>query len=200
MKQMKKQGMMMNKYLAITLSTVITSTLMSFSATAADEETYTFVGFGLTNYNDLANLELSKHDIDLVPEVSFGIGKKYQLNQDWQLATEISLQYAKAHFSGVVVGNDMNNLSQNQQYFSGNYEALGIWATTRFKYVGLSEKVSPFIELAVGGVETNHATLFGEEKNHGLAYKAIAGVEFEIFKDVSFSLGFGTSNNDNNNL
>ena len=189
----------MNKYLAIILSTAITSTLMSFSATAADEDPYAFIGFGLTNYNDLANLELSKLDIDLVPEVSFGFGKKYQLNQDWELATEISLRYAKAHFSGVV-DNDMNNLSQNQQYFSGNYEALGIWATTRFKYVGLSEKVSPFIELAVGAVETNHATLFGEEKNHGLAYKAIAGVEFEIVKDVSFSLGFGTSNNDNNSL
>jgi len=195
---MKKQEMIMNKYLALILSTAISSTFISFSATANDEDTYTFVSFGLTNYNDLANLEMDKVDIDFVPEVAFGFGKNYQLNQDWELATEVSLQYAKAHFSGFVENNHMNNLSQNQQYFSGDYEALGIWATTRFKYLGFSEKVSPFVELAVGAVETNHATLFGEEKNHGLAYKAVAGVEFEIVKDVSFSLGFGTSNNDNN--
>ena len=54
----------MKKYLTLLLSTAITSTLMSFSATAADEESYTFVGFGLMHYNNLANLELSKVDID----------------------------------------------------------------------------------------------------------------------------------------
>lgn len=190
----------MKKYLTLLLSTAITSTLMSFSATAADEESYTFVGFGLMHYNNLANLELSKVDIDLVPEVSFGFGKNYSLNQDWELATEVSLHYAKAHFSGVIAANDINDSYQEQQTFSGNYEALGIWATSRFKYVSFSSKVTPFIELAVGAVETNYGTLFGEEKNHGLAYKAVAGLQFEIATDVTFSLGFGTSNNDNNNL
>jgi hypothetical protein len=189
--------MMMKKYLTLILSTAIASTLMSFPTLAADENSYTFVGFGLTHYNDLANLELSKVDIDLVPEVSLGFGKNYMLNQDWELSTEVSLHYAKAHFSGVIDANDMNNTYQAQQTFSGNYEALGIWATSRFKYVSLSESVTPYIELAVGAVETNYGTLFGEEKDHGLAYKAVAGLQFEIANDVTFSLGFGTSDNDN---
>ncbi len=188
----------MKKYLTLILSTAISSTLMSFSAVAADEDTYSFVGFGLAHYNDLANLELSQVDIDLVPEVSFGFGKNYTLNQDWELSTEVSLHYAKAHFSGVIETNDINNTYQAKQTFSGNYEALGIWATSRFKYVSISENVTPFIELGVGAVQTNYGTLFGEEKDHGLAYKAVAGLQFEIVKDVSFSLGFGASDNDNN--
>jgi len=195
---MNKQGMMMKKYLALILSTAITSTLMSFSTLAADEDTYSFVGFGLSHHNDLANLELSKVDIDLVPEISFGFGKNYTLNQDWELSTEVSIKYAKAHFSGVIESNDMNNALQSQQAFSGNYEALGIWATSRFKNVSFSEKITPFVELGVGAIQTNYGTLFGEEKDHGLAYKAVAGLQFEIATDVTFSLGFGTSDNDNN--
>lgn len=183
----------MNKSLITTLAC---SVLMSFSVAATDD-TYTFAGFSLTHYSGLANLELSKVDIDLVPEVSFGFGKKYQLNQDWELATEISLHYAKAQFSGVVETDSLNNTFQEQQSFSGNYEALGLWATSRFKYVSLSENVSPFIELGIGAVETNHGTLFGEETNHGLSYKALTGLEFEMDNDVSFSIGIGLSDNDN---
>jgi len=197
---MNKQGMTMKKYLTLMITTAISSALLSFSAAATDEDSYSFIGFSLTKYDNLANLELSKIDIDLVPEVSLGIGKNYSLNQDWVLATEVSLHYAKTSFNGVVETNDMNNLYQNQQAFSGNYESLGLWATTRFKNVNFSPNVTPFVELGIGAVETNHSTLFGEEKNHGLAYKAVAGLQFEVATDVTFSLGFGTSNNDNNNL
>ena len=123
-----------------------------------------------------------------MPEIFFGVGKNYQLNQDWDLATEVSFHYAKAHFSGVVETHNMNHMSENQQAFSGNYEALGIWATSRFKYVSLSENVTPFIELAVGVVETNHGTLFGEEKNHDIGYKAVTGLQFEIAEDITFSI------------
>jgi len=188
----------MKKPLVIIITcAVLISNFMSFSATAKDDEIYKFVGFGLTHYDDLANLDLSHTKIDLVPEVSLGLGKTYQLNKDWQLSTEVSLHYAKAHFSGFVESNSVNNFSQEQQSFSGHYDALGLWATSRFNYVSLSENVSPFIELAVGAVQTNHGTLFGEEKNQGLAYKAITGLEFEVAKDMTFSFGIGFSDNDN---
>jgi hypothetical protein len=199
MKKMNKQGMMMNKSLAIMITcSALASNLISFSATATDDDLYTFVGFGLTHYDELANLDLSHTEIDLVPEVSFGLGKNYQLNEDWQLSTEVALHYAKAHFSGLVENVDINNSSQEQQAFSGNYQALGLWATSRFKYVSLSENVSPFIELAIGAVKTNHSTLFGEENNHGIAYKAITGLEFEVANDMTFSIGVGFSDNDDN--
>jgi len=195
---MNKQGMMMKKTVATIIAcTVLAGNFTSFSA-AADDESYKFVGFGLTHYDDLANLDLSHIEIDLVPEVSFGLGKNYQLNADWQLSTEISLHYAKAHFNGFVENESENSFSQEQQSFTGNYEALGLWATSRFKYVSLSENVSPFIELAVGVVQTNHGTLFGEEKNKGIAYKAITGLEFEIDNDMTLSIGFGLSDNDDN--
>jgi hypothetical protein len=198
MKKINKQGMMMKQPLAIIIAcTILVSSFNSFSATATDNETYKFVGFGLTHYDDLANLDLSHTKIDLVPEVSLGLGKKYQLSEDWQLSTEVSIHYAKAHFTGFVENDGVNKLSQEQQSFSGNYEALGLWSTSRFKYVSLSENVSPFIELAVGAVQTNHGTLFGEEKKQGLAYKAITGLEFEVAKDMTFSFGIGFSDNDN---
>ena len=38
----------------------------------------------------------------------------------------------------------------------------------------------------------------GEEKNSGLGYKTITGLEFEIANDMTFSIGFGLSDNDNN--
>ena len=170
----------------------------SISVEANDDEPYKFVALNLTKYDSLKNVDLSHTSIDLVPEISFGLGKHYQLNEDWQVATEISLHYAKAHFSGLVEKTNVNNFSAEQQTFSGNYDALGLWATSRFKYVSLSENVSPFIELAVGAVQTNHGTLFGEEKNQDLAYKAITGVEFEVANDMTFSIGFGLSDNDNN--
>jgi hypothetical protein len=188
--------MMMKNYLKIIIA--CTAFAGSFTAMATDDDTYKFVGFGLTHYDNLVNLDLSHSKIDLVPEVSLGLGKKYQLNEDWQLSVEVSLHYAKAHFSGFLESNSVNNFSQEQQSFSGNYEASGLWATSRFNYVSLSEKVSPFIELAVGAVQTNHGTLFGEEKKQGFAYKAITGVEFEVANDMTFSIGFGLSDNDDN--
>jgi opacity protein-like surface antigen len=188
--------MMMKKSLVIMLT--CSALITSFTATATDDELYKFVGFSLTQYDNLANLDLSHTEIDLVPEVIFGLGKKYQLNNGWQLATEISMHYAKAHFSGLVKNDSVSNMTQGQQSFSGNYEALGLWATSRFNYVGLSDNISPFIELGVGVVQTNHGTLFGEEKNQGIAYKAITGLEFEVAKDMTFSFGIGFSDNDNN--
>ena len=181
----------------ITLAALVTN-FTSFAATEFDDEPYKIVGFSLTHYDDLANLNLSHTEINLVPEFSFGLGKKYQLNEDWQLATEISLHYAKTHFRGRVENNSLINLPQGQQAFSGKYKALGLWATSRFKYVSLSEDVSPFIELAVGVVQTNHGTLFGEENNSGIAYKAITGLEFQVANDMTFSFGFGLSDNDSN--
>ncbi|WP_295027813.1 outer membrane beta-barrel protein [Shewanella sp.] len=179
----------------------LVTTIASFSAAASDDEPYTFVGFGLSQYNDLDNLDLSKVDIDLVPEIFVGFGKQYQLNEDWLLATEVSLHYAKTHFSGYVESTAEHDSFQGQEafsatYASGNYEALGLWATSRFNYLGLSERVSPFIELAVGMVETNHGTLLGEEKNHGIGYKAVTGLEFEAANNMTISLGYGISNND----
>jgi hypothetical protein len=188
--------MMMNKSLVIMLLGSCFAT--SISVVANDDEPYKFVALSLTKYDSLKNVDLSHTTIDLAPEISFGVGKNYQLNEDWQVATEISLHYAKAHFSGLVEKTSVNNFSVGQQTFSGNYDALGLWATSRFKYVSLSENVSPFIELAVGAVQTNHSTLFGEEKNQGLAYKAITGLEFEVANDMTFSIGFGLSDNDNN--
>jgi hypothetical protein len=185
---------MMKNYLKIILAS--TAFAGSFTAMATDNEYYKFVGLGLNHYDNLANLDLSHTEIDLVPEIFFGLGKKYQLNEDWQLLNEISLHYAKTHFSGFVENDRANNFSQEQS-FSGNYEALGLWATSRFNYVSLSEKVSPFIELAVGVVQTNHGTLFGEDKNNDIAYKAITGLEFEVSNDITFSIGFGLSDNDN---
>lgn len=189
----------MNKSLATIIATcVLTSTVASYSAVASDDESYTFVGFGLSHYENLNNLSLSETDIDLVPEFFFGVGKNYQLNNDWQLATELSLHYAKAHFSGVIEPESDDYLPESKHAFSGNYQALGLWASSRFKYVSMSDNVSPFVEIAIGAVQTNHSTLFGEEKNHGIAYKAVTGLEFAVANDVTFSLGFGVSNNDDN--
>jgi len=194
---MIKQGTMMKKSLAIIIvSSALALNCASFSATAGDD-TYKFVGFSLAHYDDLANLSLSHTEIDLVPEISFGLGKNYQLNEDWQLATEISIHYAKAHFSGLVENTSDNTLSQGQA-FSGNYQALGLWATSRLKYLSLSENVAPFIELGIGAVQKNHATLFGEEKNNGIAYKVVTGLEFEVANDMTFSIGVGFSDNDDN--
>jgi len=188
----------MKKSLAIIIAgSALVLNSVSFSATAADDDTYKFVGFSLAHYDGLANLSLSHTEIDLVPELSFGIGKNYQLNEDWQLATEASFHYARAHFSGLSDNTDDNNLFQGQT-FSGNYQALGLWATSRVKYVSLSENVVPFIELAIGAVQTNHGTLFGEEKNNAIAYKAVTGLEFEVANDMTFSIGVGFSDNDNN--
>ncbi|MBA6365041.1 hypothetical protein H4J42_14960, partial [Colwellia sp. BRX8-8] len=91
---------------------------------------------------------------------------------------------------------DANHLSKERQVSSGNYQSLGLWATSRFNYVSLSDNVSPFIELALGAVQTNQSALFGEEKNQQIAYKAIAGLEFEVAEKMTFSIGVGLSDND----
>ena len=90
----------MKNYLRIIIAS--TAFAGSFTAMATDNEYYKFVGLGLNHYDNLANLDLSHTEIDLVPEIFFGLGKKYQLNEDWQLSNEISLHYAKTHFSGFV--------------------------------------------------------------------------------------------------
>ena len=192
----------MRKYLImlVTCSSFISST-SSFSAKASGDDSYKFVSFGLSYVNevtDLTNLNLSQIEVDLVPEISFGLGKHYRLNEDWQIASEVSFRYAKAHFSGLVENTHVSKLPQGQKNYSGNYQTLGLWATSRFKYVSLSESVSPFIEVAVGAVQTNHATLFGEEKNNAIAFKAVTGLEFEVANDMTFSIGVGFSDNDDN--
>jgi opacity protein-like surface antigen len=197
MKKINKQGMKMNKSIAIMITCgALVSHLVSFSAIATDEESYAFVGFGLSHYDNFANLAISETQIDLVPEVYLGVGQRYQLNDDWQLATEVSIHYAKAYFSGLAENVDANHLSKELQVSSGNYQSLGLWATSRFNYVSLSDNVSPFIELALGAVQTNQSALFGEEKNQQIAYKAIAGLEFEVADKMTFSIGVGLSDND----
>jgi len=189
----------MKKCLAITIiTTALASYVTSFSSSAADDVFYKFVSFGLIYNDGLGNLAPSRSEIDLMPEISFGLGKNYQLNEDWQLATEFSLQYAQTNFSVMAEHENMKNFSQNQSSFSGDYREVGLWATSRFKYVNLTENVSPFIELAVGVVQTNQATLFGEEKNNGIAFKAVTGLEFEVAQDMTFSIGVGLSDNDDN--
>jgi hypothetical protein len=199
----KQKGVNMQKLIklsmkkSIAILTGLACSLGCITATA-DDGVYKFVGLSLSHHEKLADLDYSKLNIDLMPQVSFGFGKNYQLSPDWTVATELSISYAKTHFSGIdnSVSTYNHDNSFSGTYVSGEYEALGLWATSRFKYVSLSEKVTPFVELGLGVIKTNHGTLFGEEENHGMAYKASTGLAFEIANDMTFSFGVGLSNND----
>lgn len=164
-----------------------TSVLINVNAVASDEDVYHFVNLGVVKHSEFSDLELNQVDLSFTPEVSFGVGQSIQLNSDWQFDSEVSLNFSITDVSG---------FDQRNEKVSGNYKEMGIWGTGRFNYTSFSENITPFIELGIGAVQTQYDTEFGEEKNHGLAYKVITGVAVHLENKMSISLAMGVSDND----
>ena len=182
------------KTLLATLFTI--SSLIGGTASAKeDENTYTFVGFGLTQFEELKSLKLNDEDVDIVPEFFIGLGKEIEINESWEVNNEIALRHSKAHFSNATLPYDLSSDALAQSRFSGNIDSTGLWVSSRLKFVGLEAKVSPFVELSVGAVRNSYDTPFNNNTSHGFKYKSSYGLEFKTSSDIKFSFALGDSDN-----
>lgn len=163
------------------------SILMSSSLQANSHKLYSFVGLELSK----PTIKLTEQNVtfnqNITPKFSFGLGKIFQLDENWQLISEISLDYSS---SSIKRNTTTNNLS------SGRFNELGLWTSAKLKRNNIFQHVAPFVELSVGTVNANYKFNGDTSKDRLTGYKAMAGLEFNIADKSTLSVAVGYSNFD----
>jgi len=182
--------------------------VLSIAATEVQANNrYKFISVGLTNNNYLSDNEFIDYSSAWTPKVAMGIGYSYDINSDYSLDSELSIDYSSSDFSGNIdriTDFELINKGTNAASFKqgGKVTAIGLWATARLKRKSLFTtsfaSISPFIEMSVGSINLDHQinSFDNEEANQVTAYKISAGLTFELDNDNSFSFALGTGDSD----
>lgn len=164
---------------------LLAAMLLTSGMVQADENPiYGFMTTGISQSNIEFAMDGQKFKPQTTPHFELGLGKTYQLNENWTLDNQLSFRYSKADFSGL----------------QGNYTQQGLWQTTTLKNHNLINFATPFVEVGVGVVDTtlNMAALHHSEQF--VAYEINAGLEFKVTDGFSISFAVGHSNEDDKNL
>lgn len=164
---------------------LLAAILLTSTMVQADETPiYGLMSTGLGQSNIEFDVDGQKFKTQAAPHFELGLGKTYQLNEDWTLDNQLSFRYSKAGISGL----------------QGNYTEQGLWHTSTLKNHNLLNFATPFVEVAVGAVDTSLNTAALHHSEQFVAYEVNAGLEFEITDWFSISFSVGDSNKDDRNL
>jgi len=170
--------------------------LFSNHVVASDQEIpltdhYNFISFGLSKINDIPEFDVSSVNSDIAPAVSVGVGKRYFLEDDWRIDTEIALNASRTYFEGTVQN---ENLARNEKLtkVSGNFEEMGVWGSAKFIKSKALGDVSPYIGVGVGMVHRDinmtRITDFDQSSQLGIAYRVSSGLSYELDNNATISL------------
>jgi hypothetical protein len=168
-------------------------TLLSSTVAAQADNRYQFIGLEMENNAYLLTSDAININPALSAKIVLGIGYRYELNENFLLENELSIDYSKTNFSTAADTFLINNTSQA--------DVVGLWATTRLSRLNLFTtsfaKISPYVELSVGRVGLDFQN--DEFANHDsvTAYKAVTGLTFEFDNDMRFSFGLGLGDSQN---
>ena len=184
-------------------SLMLCACLLSVSTIAQADNSYKFIGLGLSNNSYLTDNEQIKYSAAWTPKIAAGIGYHVDLNKDYSLDSELSIDYSQLSYTSKqakAADFELTNVNLNEN-INGKVDTIGLWATARVNRDNLFStsfaEVSPFVEISVGTIHLDHRgdlvnPLNNNEKNQVTAYKASAGVTFELDKGNRFSLAIGT--------
>lgn len=163
---------------------IITMTYFSFTPVMAEElQPQYFYGAALSHVDMLATPEQSKVSAKYVPTVFVGVGYEFNLDNDWKLEWNNSLNFSKANISAIEMSVPEYSALTN----------VGLWSHAKLKYTGLFNHASPFIKAGVGLVNVDYS-LDGQANNTwDTATNLQAGIEFELSEGSTISIGFGKS-------
>jgi len=181
---------------------------LSIAATEVQADTpYKFISLGLTNNNYLSDSEFIDYSSALTPKIAMGIGYSYDINSDYSLESEVSIDYSQINFSGNtdnIADLELTNQRVDAASFKqdGKVTAIGLWATARLNRKSLFTtsfaSISPFIEMSVGSINLDHHfnSFANNEPNQVTAYQVSAGLTFDLDNGNSFSFALATGDSD----
>jgi opacity protein-like surface antigen len=179
----------MNKNFVLTaLTPLLIGGALCISTFTTAAESYRMLAVGASQHNYLTDTEQLTFISDWSPTIAAGIGYRVELNANWQLESELSIEYSQVQFSA----QDVHTVTASQ----GQVDALGLWASSRLIRKDWFDKVSPFLELGIGGVRLDYQTTHVSTHDQVNSYRLAAGLQFELANRMSLSLAVGTSNTD----
>ena len=154
----------------------------SFTPAMAEElQPQYFYGASLSHVDMLATPKQSEVRAKYVPSIFVGVGYEFDLDKNWQVQWNNSLNFTQANISPIEIS-------------TPDYTALanvGLWSHVKVKFNGLFENASPFISAGVGLINVDYS-LAGESKNTwDTATNLQAGIEFELSEGASIAIAFG---------
>jgi len=198
---------------------ILAACILSTSALAQVNNSYKFISLGFGNNSYLPDSKQINYSSAWTPSIAAGIGYHSNINENYSLDSELSIDYSRVNFS-----NQTNNISNfdfsheqnNTASFNeqGQVAGIGLWATARLKRNNLFStsfaEVSPFVEMSVGNINLNYktdnfnnfnnfeqATHNANHHDRVTAYKISAGLTFELEHGNSFSLSLGVGDTTN---
>jgi opacity protein-like surface antigen len=161
---------------------VISMAYFSFTPVMAQElQPQYFYGASLSHVDMLAAPKKSEINAKYVPSIFVGVGYEFDLDKNWQVEWNNSLNFSQANISLIETS-------------TADYTALtnvDLWSHVKVKYNGLFDNASPFIRAGVGLVNVDYS-LAGESKNTwDTATNLQVGIEFELSEGASIAIAFG---------
>ena len=175
----------LNKLASLTI--ICLSLLSSYNALAETSKLYPFVAIDYTKPELKLTQMNNSFDISYAPKLSFGLAKDFQLDNNWQLTSNISISYLNA---------SVHKIDIDHQIQSVNYKELGLWTSVKLKRNNLFEHVTPFVKISAGLIDAEYNDQVTNINAKHAAFKATTGLEFNISKSSTISLGVGYSNFD----
>ena len=154
--------------------------ILSSQVLAGDNANHLSLGVGFAGQQSMVLPAGQELDTDVVPFYTLGVGQDMTLSPDWRLTTELSLEYLET-----------NNLS-SALLMDAKVKNVGLWASGAIKYTGFSGSVRPFVQVGVGQIYADYQDNHGRQQGWENATKVTAGLEFDVHKDMTFSVGFGS--------
>jgi len=151
------------------------------------DEFYNFIEIDITKPARSLSQDGVNFKQDYAPQFNFGFGKDFQLNENWQLASTISLSYLNA---------PINKIEFNNAKYSVDYQELGLWTSLQLKHVNIFEQATPFIKISTGFINSTYQDGNIHIKHNTNGYKATTGLEFNLSNDSSLSVSVGYSSFD----
>ena len=154
--------------------------MLASQAFADEDAKYFSLGVGFAQQDSIV-LPVGQHlDTDTVPFYTLGVGQDFTLSPQWRLSTGVALEYLES-----------NNLT-SPLMTDGEIKNVGVWANGALKYTGFSDSVRPFVQLGVGKIYADYKDNLGNQSGWETGTSVTAGFEFDVQKDMTFSIGFGT--------
>lgn len=163
---------------------LILSLGLASKAYSASDEIYPFVSLGIAKTNYFESTDDYQYHSSWSPILGVGLDHELQLSENWSFESELRLDFSTASIRrGSSFGTDNTQL-----------KTTGLWIAGKIKRDRLFENISPFVSVELGRVNLDYQ--FDQEamNKNITAYKAIAGIEFDLENDMSVSVGVGMSN------
>ena len=151
---------------------------------STSEKISPFVSLGIAKTDYFESTENSQYHSSWSPVIGVGLGHELQLSENWSFESELRLDLSTAS-----IRRDSSFGTDNTQL-----KTTSLWIVGKIKRDQLFENTSPFVSLELGRVNLDYQ--FDQEtmNKNITAYKAIAGLEFDLENDMSVSVGVGMSN------